>query len=321
MSVPDITTLPYTTVQHDFPSVISDVRESVVASEDFWISCYREGSTSVHGKVNVSHDAGLVARDGVLFEREAGSSTSFTATCAALEISPTRVRIPRQTIQLDSAVTAFDVTPDGTRVATCTSTGALSVHASSAIQKTQLQKDASSTSLRFFPSTQVLLTTTTLFDLRVISAADADFGSTPRVLRGHRRTPTDCAFIDRGREVLSCGKDGTVRRWDVGKGEQVAMWTSTASAPIFRMAFDGDKSVYAALGDGCVEVLDISSPATASTTRSDPGPNPSALHAIALSHDRTLLASGSRNGVVRVYDLRSSLSLPLYAWKRNGACI
>ncbi|KZV88425.1 hypothetical protein EXIGLDRAFT_696669 [Exidia glandulosa HHB12029] len=120
MSVPEIPTLPYTTVQHDFPSVISDVRESVIASEDFWISCYREGSTSVHGKVNVSHDSGLVAR-------ESGSSTSFMASCPALEIPPTRVRIPRRTIQLNSAITAFDVTPDGTRVAACTSTGLLSV--------------------------------------------------------------------------------------------------------------------------------------------------------------------------------------------------
>ena len=33
------------------------------------------------------------------------------------------------------------------------------------------------------------------------------------------------------------------------------------------------------------------------------------------------LASGSRSGVVRVYDVRAELGKPLYAWRRNGACV
>lgn len=67
--------LPVVTVQHDFLSVISDVDLGRIASEDIWVSCYKIGEPSVHGKVRVSldeADRSLVkvdARDGVEFRR------------------------------------------------------------------------------------------------------------------------------------------------------------------------------------------------------------------------------------------------------------
>lgn len=67
--------LPITTIQHDFETVVTDVREGTVHSEDFWISCYRQNEPSVHGKVRAELDENdrhlvlLEGRDGVQIER------------------------------------------------------------------------------------------------------------------------------------------------------------------------------------------------------------------------------------------------------------
>ena len=67
--------LPITTVQHDFETVVTDVREGTVPSEDFWISCYHQNEPSVHGKVRAELDEGdrhlvlLKGREGVQIER------------------------------------------------------------------------------------------------------------------------------------------------------------------------------------------------------------------------------------------------------------
>ena len=59
--------LPIVTIQPDFQSVIADVRDGVVHDESFWISCYKTGEPSVHGKVLATLDAkdrNLVQFDG-----------------------------------------------------------------------------------------------------------------------------------------------------------------------------------------------------------------------------------------------------------------
>lgn len=48
--------LPIATIQTDFESVISDVRDGLVADESFWLSCYKTGEPSVHGKVRAALD-------------------------------------------------------------------------------------------------------------------------------------------------------------------------------------------------------------------------------------------------------------------------
>jgi proteasomal ATPase-associated factor 1 len=53
--VPPIT-LPVVTVQHDMLDVISDVDSGAAAMEDVWVSCYKAGEPSIHGKVRVSLD-------------------------------------------------------------------------------------------------------------------------------------------------------------------------------------------------------------------------------------------------------------------------
>ncbi len=48
--------LPICTLQHDFQSVIQDVLDGVVPDDKFWVSCYKLGEPSVHGKVTATLD-------------------------------------------------------------------------------------------------------------------------------------------------------------------------------------------------------------------------------------------------------------------------
>ena len=85
--------LPIVSIQHDFQSVVSDVNDGIVGEEDIWISCYKTGESSVHGKARVSlgergengsREIELRGRDGVLLEREGKVSAASpeTSTCA-----------------------------------------------------------------------------------------------------------------------------------------------------------------------------------------------------------------------------------------------
>ena len=48
--------LPVSTIQNDFQDVIRDVLDGTVPDEKFWISCYKFGEPSVHGKAIVTLD-------------------------------------------------------------------------------------------------------------------------------------------------------------------------------------------------------------------------------------------------------------------------
>ena len=66
--------LPICTVQHDFPTVVQDVLHGTVPNDKFWVSCYKQGDSSVHGHVTATlddHDRNKMlfeGHDGVAFK-------------------------------------------------------------------------------------------------------------------------------------------------------------------------------------------------------------------------------------------------------------
>jgi len=206
------------------------------------------------------------------------------------------------------------------------------------------------TSLRFFPSSAVLLISTTTYELRVVSATDL---TTPRKFLGHKREITDTAIVARGRNVLSCAKDGTLRLWDVGGATTIRTMGVQGFCPILKMSLgelgdewirrppEGDevhtplaldqkevdtsqKLVFCALADGTFEAIDLGSKISVYHS-STPG---SALNAITYSASHSLLATGSRDGNISVYDTRqlpssssSTAKGPLFSFCRNNAAI
>ena len=63
--------LPQVTIQADVHEVIDEVRQGITLVDNIWISAYREGATSVHGKAEISLEGDsrdkvlMVGRDGV----------------------------------------------------------------------------------------------------------------------------------------------------------------------------------------------------------------------------------------------------------------
>ena len=62
--------LPICTVQHDFQSVVQEIVDGLVPDDKFWVSCYKLGEPSVHGKASASLDERN--RDLVLYEGHGG---------------------------------------------------------------------------------------------------------------------------------------------------------------------------------------------------------------------------------------------------------
>lgn len=72
--------LPIATVQPDFEAIVHDVFSGLVPEEKFWLSCYKTGEESVHGKVHLAlneSDRNLLdfgGQGGITFEK--GSDVS-----------------------------------------------------------------------------------------------------------------------------------------------------------------------------------------------------------------------------------------------------
>ena len=103
-------------------------QDGTVNTESFWVSVYKQGCKTVHGKVVVrpsleeDNQVELEAQDGITFERLHGSSvgvgrpdirkltttspqTSFQVSCPTLKVENTLLRLPKQV--------ARDVLPKG----------------------------------------------------------------------------------------------------------------------------------------------------------------------------------------------------------------
>ena len=100
---------------------------------------------------------------------------------------------------------------------------------------------------------------------------DVRRGVALQVLRGHRHFVNAAAFTRGGLTVLTAGEDGTVRVWDTATGKQV----KEVSAHLLGPRTDGD-------------------------TRRD-------VFAVVVSPDGKRVATGGRDGLVRVWDLAALL--------------
>jgi hypothetical protein len=53
-AMPSAVTLPAATIQDDFTTILSEVHAGIIPSESVWLSCYKDGEPSVHGKIAVN---------------------------------------------------------------------------------------------------------------------------------------------------------------------------------------------------------------------------------------------------------------------------
>jgi len=174
--------------------------------------------------------------------------------------------------------------------------------------------------------------------------------SVARTLKGHKASVTDTHIVGVGKTVYSCGKDGSIRLWDVAQASKVgSTLTSEGFNPIVRMSAanaantepahpltaSGAPSssspeghiIYAALENGSLNVFDTR--VSTLVYASPPVRRASALLSIAHDPSSHLVATGSTTGVVEIYDTRhlpspssSPLGLnPLCGFKRSDTSI
>ncbi|KAG0147575.1 hypothetical protein CROQUDRAFT_16487, partial [Cronartium quercuum f. sp. fusiforme G11] len=224
--------LPKITIQHDFLSVIADIQTGICTAEDIWISCYRlypkseTKPTSVHGKVRVVLDE---ETGKIELEARLGVSCQWATTeapyhlrglligCSSLDISPTLVRLPSRTLPSlhRGGVECMDVA--GEWMVTGASDGKLRLdrwRQSSEGQEPRYGRGhvGDLTSLQFFPSGQVILSTATDLSARIFSVDVSPIISqpglqlllNPRTLaHPHTRAVSSAAIIGRGEEIVT----------------------------------------------------------------------------------------------------------------------
>ncbi|CAR23393.1 Rpn14p [Lachancea thermotolerans CBS 6340] len=211
-------------IQPDFVDCIRDVQNGVLAEDSFYVNVEPSAYEVDEFRVKVKLQEEVLVFD-------AGTGNSFKQTGRrTFEARLGSHHCKFQTAHDNYSSAAELGSPDFTSVdvfqkdGTClyaigNTAGEVSVHDS---QREQIQilkgHKAEITDVKFFPSGQVVLSSSMDMQLKVWSVLD---GSNPRTLKGHKGSITTSAIVDRGRNVLSGSKDGTVKLWECGSGEAI----------------------------------------------------------------------------------------------------
>lgn len=346
-------TLPLLTVQHDFNTDIADVLARRAEKAQFWLSLYTQGAPSIHGKINVASnpdsETSSVKLSSDLPELKVDyvspNAFDFSYTSTSGTQSPTRttrVQAPTRHYKdnLPKPIQSLDISPDGDLLLTGGSNGALSILSTSSglpLRTLPGHKGDLESSI-FFPSGKVVLSAATDLTIRVWDVMD---GSCPVVLHGHTRGVTDLAIISRGRNILSSSRDGCLLLQEPASASVISKIASL-EVPINKIALGtrpaghsyppaninskevetSDKLVFAACDDGVLRGWDLGSKTTVFAARTSSSP----LTAVAYNPAANLVACGSNNGEITLYDTRKlssavDESVPLSSFRRNEAAI
>lgn len=185
----------------------------------------------------------------------------------------------------------------------------------------------------------VLLSTSSDLTARIFSAKE---DSNPRTLRGHKRAVLCSEIVERGKNVITAGADGTMRLWDIGADRQITSLASERFSSVNQVVLDrsarsvgytegqetaaspeGDpftgRLLAAAMSSGQIGLYDLGSKQQAALIPAlsafPPGPAPAVsdlwqsspvggMFAIDWDASRHIIAAGSKDGVVCLHDDR-----------------
>ncbi|GAA94028.1 uncharacterized protein L969DRAFT_85548 [Mixia osmundae IAM 14324] len=338
--------LPYIDLQPDLSDVVNDVCQQVVTADQFWLSVYKLGCSSVHTRIRLSHEQGQeaswqVCADGEPFEGlsidavldRQGRSLSFitpamtgiVVTCDSLGVHGTVCRLPsRVHPTVSKQLLSFDVTllpestfvlggPDGSLFARSLAPAGL--RGLKALQG-HLGDITSST---FFPSGEVLLSTSSDLSARVWSAQT---GACPRVLKGHTRGLTCSAIVREGKIVLTASFDQSIKLWRLADGVCMATVQLQQDEVVLRIVIvhrdsagpppDGHEAIVPEERKGLVGLLAICATrngsiiivnlATAVVERRLSTGSQTAVDALACNESTGHVLLGLRNGQLQLWD-------------------
>jgi len=359
------------TIQHDFPEVIAEIRNEICLAEDVWISCYRTidhtTTRSVHGKLRVTVDhaesdgnqhipIGLQGRDGVtcIWANHATySQLALIVSCESLSIPPTLVSFPTQIISAvqRNGVECMDVAGDW--IVTGGKNGKLRLDRWAKSDPTNLDLQhrlgrghlSDLTSCQFFPSGEVILTTSIDMSARIFSIHPDPHKpntsqDTPILMLNarsfaapHGRGVTAAGIIGKGKEIVTACRDGKLRIWNVAESRVVVeeSWPDSSStavlavrvaekrfldptgnllpSPVESRDQNNQFFLVLALSSGVLHFVDLPSLKPITLRKSLPtDQSNSPIETVAVSRSSDLVAWGTRSGTVGVATLNWHLS-------------
>ncbi|KAK4700585.1 proteasomal ATPase-associated factor 1, partial [Phenoliferia sp. Uapishka_3] len=327
MTVTPVIHLPRITIQHTFPTVVSEIISGAHSAEDIWISVYKQDEASVHGRARVTGDEDeseveLTARDGVVVEKV--SNNELRVACPALKVEPTSTHFPLATpFSLRGGIDAVAVHEGKGSWVVGGKDGAVRVGDVRGDRRVLDLKGhvADVGAVAFFPSGEVVLTASSDMSLRIFSAID---GSNPRTFTGHTKPISSISILGIGRLVAAASLDGSLRIWNVSTStiHEKILFTQPISAMIIgpspspsppsisdsQSPTDLPPNLLAFLAhtNGSISLIPLSPPPSPEMRKIitlDTG-SKSPLHAVAYDAKSGLVAAGARDGTISLFEIK-----------------
>jgi proteasomal ATPase-associated factor 1 len=191
----------------------------------FWASCKRPGSQTVHGHLRRNGDTIESVDDKFTVTYTTPDSVTVQCNYTNGGCKTTFIR-PVKTFHLhQKKLTGMDISGSGGLGICVSENGKAWVwDPDNGETRRELKGHVIDVeTCRFFPSGIVILTGGVDMRLKIWSAQD---GSCPRTFVGHTGGISDTAIIDKGRNFVSVSRDGTARLWDCGTGRCLDKLTS-----------------------------------------------------------------------------------------------
>ncbi|KAJ1509309.1 Proteasomal ATPase-associated factor 1 [Coelomomyces lativittatus] len=228
---------PTITIQPDWPLAIQDVANNHHFISQFWMSIYSTPSVHVTFQINYNPFLGQIELSKekeiqltLLDKHRLTCHIPFTP--ASMSYTPMNFTIlapfltfkaPFHSNKVSLPLYSIDMNIQGTLYAGGSENGRIFIWnaVDGQLDRTLEGHLADVTQTKFFPSGQVLLSTSADMTARVWSMAD---GSCPRIFQGHRGRITDCGMLVRGKTVITCSIDGTVKIWESASASILYEW-------------------------------------------------------------------------------------------------
>lgn len=275
-------------------------------------------SRGMFGGVGRAPTAALVAPSAA-----AGTGSAPTTNPSQASTNPAAIGVGNATtITETTAITTTAAgpvlfAPNGTLIAVGLGNAVLLRDATSlAVERTLSPHGGDVFALAFSPDSSTLASGA--FDDSTIRVWNSATGQLLREIQGHEGWVRTLAFSPNGRMLASGSTDATIRLWDAATWEPIRTLRGHTDY-VSRLAFSPDGATLASTSrDGTVRLWDVASgnqrpnifftaPNNPNPTATTPANSPYWMTGLAFSPDGTLLAAGSVDRTVRVWNVASGV--------------